>query len=112
MCIVQRCIKRLVSQSHGETYPDVWKLSGPYADSSVPYEQCHHGVGLQRDVPGKTDSSQLCREAFIEVNIYNVLLFISVMNNTLKQLLNIMHWFQTEIYLESPALRRLARRFF
>lgn len=65
---VQSCIKRFVPQSDGETHPDVWGLSGPYANSSVPHEQSHHGLGLQADVSGKTDCSQLSGETFIKVS--------------------------------------------
>lgn len=73
----QGCIKRFVSQPYGETYPDVWGLSGPYANSSVPHEQRHHGVGLQRDVPGKTNGSQLCRETRVKVSASLVMESIS-----------------------------------
>lgn len=66
---LQRRVKRLICQSHGETYPDVWGLSGSYADSAVPHEQCHHGVGVQRNVPGKTDCTRVCGETFIKVRI-------------------------------------------
>lgn len=74
----QRCIKGLVSQPDGETYPDVWGLCGPYADSSVPHEQCHHGLGLQRNVPGSTDCSQLRGETFIKVRSSLVLFQIRI----------------------------------
>lgn len=71
-CCIQGCIKRLISESYGETYPDVRGLGGSYADSSVPHEQCHYAVGLQGDVPWKTDRSQLCGGTFTEVRL-NVL---------------------------------------
>lgn len=70
MSLPQGCIKRLVSESHGKINPDVWRLSGPYAHSPVPHEQCHNGLGLQRDVPGQTNCSQLCGETFIEVSLH------------------------------------------
>lgn len=77
--VPQGCIQRPVPQSYGETYPDVRGLSGPHAYSSVPHEQRHHGVGLQRDVPGQTNSSQLCRDASVKVSVSLVMNNISVL---------------------------------
>lgn len=73
MCaLLQGCIKRLISEPHGTTDPDVRRLGGPYANSSVPHEQCHHGVGLQKHVQWKTNRSQLSGEAFVEVSVHKV----------------------------------------
>lgn len=69
ICVPQGCIKRPVPQSYGETYPVVRGLCGPYAYGSVPHEQCHHGVGFQPDVPGKTNSSQLCGKSCVKVSL-------------------------------------------
>lgn len=66
---IQCCFKRVVSQSYGETHSDVRGFSGPDANSSVPHEQLHHGLGLQTDVPRKTDCSQLGGETFIKVSV-------------------------------------------
>lgn len=70
---LQGCIKRFISEPHGTTDPDVWRLGGPYANSSVPHEQCHHGVGFQKHVQWATNCSQLSGGTFIEVSFSKVI---------------------------------------
>lgn len=71
--LLQGCIKRPISEPHGTTDPDVRRLGGPYANSSVPHEQCHHGVGFQKHVQWTTNCSQLSGETFIEVSFHKVI---------------------------------------
>ena len=57
--LLQRCVEGPGSQSDGETDPEVWGLRGSHADGPVPHAPPHHGLGLQGDVPGASDRTQL-----------------------------------------------------
>lgn len=83
----QGCSERPVSESHGKTYSGVWRLRGPYVNSSVPHEQRYHGMGLQGDVPWKINRSQLSGETFIEVGFLPLVENISYshINDSLKK---------------------------
>ena len=66
----QRCDEGPGGQSDGEAHPEVWGLGGPHADGPVPHAPLHHGLGLQGDVPGTADRTQLSGGASAEVRLH------------------------------------------